>query len=357
MKPIKKMAMDLGFMGNGSRKIREITPQDVLAYLVKRWPDLGYEDPNNWNNSARAFKTFGAFLHFEAKGLKGQPAWTLEDLAALQKEVRLRSERKRDPPELSEDLITRWEQLLEIIKKEDPYIYGMAAWSYYTCMRYDEVRRMNQDLETGSAITQVDGSIEVDGKRNKGDKAFRKVPIRSEAKNVLTWWTKYRKANGITSEALFPAGQTGERRSVSSSTYNRRLRLLARASNLFKGTCNDKGDNPTGELRLLKSHTIGRHAGATVLAHGKASEKDIQRQTGHKDRKILDRYINIDSASVSRRLQESRTAWKKNGNDSSSDQVEVEAGSLKDMIMTAIRELSPEDKKALGMEILKEVMS
>lgn len=325
MKPIRKMASDLGFLGKGSKSFQSMRPKVLCGYMKMRFPDGGFKKRNAWNTYARALKTLGAYLHFEARGRHNEPIWSAQDLEVLRDCVKIKADRRSTPPSLSEDLIRRWETLLDYIKVKEPETYAFAAWSYHTCMRYDEVRKMDLGFETGSAILLPDGNLEVDGKRSKGEEAKRKVPLQDEAREVLKWWKRYRKKNGIECVALFPAGgrwSHWERRSVHSTTYNRRLRLMARDSGLFRGTCNDKGDKATGELKLLKSHTIGRHAGATVLAHGGGSLIDIQRQTGHRSAKILDGYINVDPKSVAKRLGGARTAWR--GEGVSADQVEEE---------------------------------
>ena len=351
MKPLRKMAADLKYLGKGARSIREMRPKELCRYMARKFPDGGFRKRNAWNTYARAFKTLGAFLHYEAQGRHGQPAWTAQDLKVLRDCVKIKADRRSSPPSLSEDLIRRWEKLLEIIKVKEPETYAFAAWSYHTCMRYDEVRRMDLGFETGSAIVLPDGTLEVDGKRSKGEEAKRKVPLQDEARQVLKWWTRYRKKHGIESVSLFPAGGRWghwERRSVSSTTYNRRLRVLARDSGLFRGSCNDKGDRATGELKLLKSHTIGRHAGATVLAHSGGTLIDIQRQTGHRSAKILDGYINVDPKSVAKRLEKVRSIWK--GDEDPDDQVDVDYDRVAEDLLSDPKVRAALLKKLLGAE-------
>lgn len=351
MKVIRRVASDLGFLSDGARPLRDLRPRFLVDYIGRRFPDGGYEDRNNWNNHARALRTLAVYLHHEVRGSKGRPAWSARDVERFMSSVKVRTERRTRPPTLSEEFLRRWENFLEYVRDLDPCNYAFAAWSYHTCMRYDEVRRMDVGLRTGSAILQADGTLEVDGKRNKGEPAPRTVPVRAEAREVMSWWMDYRERAGLTATALFPAGQTGTRRSVSSSTYNRRLRLLARDSGLFDGTCNDRGDRPTGELRLIRSHTMGRHAGATALGHSEAALIDIQRQTGHRDPKILDRYINVDAGSVSERLQAHRSAWKGEGFPYDQDR-DVDGLALVNGVLAG---LSLEDKKAVLRDLVSEL--
>lgn len=348
---VTKFMTELSYIGRGSKAIRDLTPEELIVWINREFPDGGWDKPTTWNFYVWGIHKLADFLRYEVKTKRGRPVFSKDDHKLIKEEIMLRPVDKDEPPKLSKDFINRYEKFLDWMKGENPHVYAFARWSYLTCMRFSEVAKMDAGLMTGSGIKQADGTLKVEGKRDRGRKAIREVPIGMTAKAHLKWWMGYRKRNHIEHEALFVTARHLIRW-VDPTGYNRSLRRLAKRSGMFKGTIDPKtGDHPTGELKLIKSHWMGRHAGATSLGYAGADLKLIKRQTGHKRIDILDgRYINIDSKDVAEQLDSFR-----NSHGSTSDQ--VEPGSLKDMIMTAIRELSPEEKKALGMEILKEVMS
>lgn len=354
-KAIRYVMVDLSYLTRGGKpkpgsRIRDLKVSELIDWMKSHYPDEGYSDPFGWKYHGTACIKLAEFLYFEVKDRKGRRAFSKKDVDLIKSEIKIRAGEEKERshvPTLTEDFIDRLERFLEWMKGEDPFIYAFAAWSYYTTMRYDEVRRMDVGLESGSSTLRYDGVLMVDGKRDRGKKRVREVPVGEAAQGVLDWWLAYREEHGIDCEALFPAEQRLERRGKYSNTLNRRLRLLAKASGLFKGDCDKKGDKPTGELELFRSHVLGRHAGATALAHGGAELHDIKRQTGHKDLRILDeRYINVDSKSVSRRLD----AVRRNGNGGGGENlVKVD---VKDLFRQLL-ELPKDDREQLALMLLR----
>lgn len=344
---VNRIMGDLGYIGRGSKPVRDVTPQELIGWIVKKFPDGGWNEPTRWNFYVWGIHKLSEFLHYELKDRKGRPVFSAKDLYDIKEGVRLRPVDKDEPPTLSKDFIQRYEKFLTWLKSENPYLYAVGMWSFLSCMRFDEVARMDGGLKTGSAIRQADGTLEVEGKRDRGRRVKRDVPVGKDADAHLKWWMGFRRRKGLDAEALFVTSRT-HTRWTTSVVYNRQLRRYANQSGLFKGSCDYKGDAATGELELIKSHWMGRHAGATALGYGGADIILIKRQTGHKRIDILDgRYLNLDAAEVAKSLDKHRGG---NGNGGSSDQVDKD--SLAKEILA-----DPELRQAIIQQIREEVLA
>lgn len=342
---VKKMAGDLGYIGKGAKSLRDIRPKELADWMEKEFPDGGWDNPTTWNYYVWGVYKLSEYIFYEITDWRGNPVWAKDDLKWIKEEVALRPLDNEEPPKLSKDFIRRYEEFMEWMKRENPFVYAFARWSYLTTMRFDEVARMNVGLKTGSAIQKPDGTLEVAGKRDRGKRVPRPVPVGNIAKDHLKWWMRFRKSHDIDAEPLFVTTR-GHGRWRDSANYNRQLRRLARKSRMFKGTCDDKGDHPTDELVLIRSHWMGRHAGATALGYKKADIMLIKRQTGHKRIDILDgRYLNLDPKEVAIQLDEYR-----NGNGSSPDRVvKVDISDLFRQLM----ELPDDEREQLGLMLLR----
>lgn len=312
---VNRIMNELGYIGKGAKPLRKLSPKELIKWMNKEFPDGGWDRPSRWNYYIWGVYKLSEYLRYEVMDWRGKPVWNKDDLKFLKEELALRPLDEDEPPKLSKDFIKRLEQFLDWTKKKNPFVYSFAFWSYLSTMRFDEIARMDAGLMTGSAIKMPDGTLKVEGKRDRGKRVVRDVPVGELAKAHLKWWMGWRKRNGIDGQSLFVTTRTHGRWN-DSANYNRQLRLLAKRSKLFKGTCDSKGDHPTKELILIRSHWMGRHAGATALGYRGGDLKLIKRQTGHKRIDILDgRYINIDAKEVAKQLDDCR-----NGNRLSPEQ-------------------------------------
>jgi hypothetical protein len=339
-----------------AKRVRDLRPAEIESWMNETFPDAGDSNPQRWNVYARSLIKLVEWLHYEVKDAHGLPAMSKEDVKAMRDFLRHRTVEMPRQPKLSREFLERYERFLSWLREEDPYLYAFAAWGYYSCMRYDEMRRMDAGLVTGSVLQGADGVMTVDGKHDRGKKAVRELPPIRTIQDHLAWWMSWRKEHGVTSEVLFPRDESGIGWNKLSTTYNRRLRRWAKKSGLFTGDCTWRGDEPTGELEWFRSHIVGRHAGATSYAHDEASLVDVQRLTGHKKIEILQRrYINVDAASAAERL-DSRRAESHNGHGHVEDQVE-EHVVVEKPTSSILASMSVEDKRSLLKELLAELMT
>ena len=360
VRSIKEPMKALGFLnGNGlpttnTRKLREITIKELIGWFEKTFPDMGFENPTKWNYHVRGIHKLVDYVRFEVRDKHQRPVLVEDDIVLLKKQLSYAPE-EPSTFDLSGDFLNRLDhKFLPWLKDRCPRTWALAAFLTYTGMRRSEVYGADVGLKTGTIIRLDDGRVRVTRKRSKGKAQTTENRLIPQAEQVLKDWIRIRKKLGLESKALFVTTQAGDRWDNDSQTLNRILRLRAKESGFFVGTCNENGDFATKELKFFSSHTIGRRSFITRGAHAGVAEEDGMVMSGHKDPRQYRKYVRVDPDSASHRVTAALAAYS-NGNGEASDQVET--GSLKDMIMTAIRELSPEDKKALGMDILKEVMS
>ena len=100
--------------------------------------------------------------------------------------------------------------------------------------------------------------------------------------------------------------------------------------------------NGSSEIKLLKSHTIGRAAFITYASHKKAGLKDRMILARHKNVEVHLGYDRVDTASAARRVHEARQRANGNGGD------QVEHDPLDDMSKEELLDLLRRITKRLG---------
>lgn len=323
----KKAMRVMGVLGPENQVVvrsARIKPHHLIDYFQKQYPD-GYDGVESlWQHDARALRKFAEWLYFEVER-DGRPIWSAEDLELVKREVYgVPTHHKR--PTLTKELLNRFEhEFLPWLRKNEPVLWGPTAWMFHTGLRINEVAGMNVGLKDGSVVRLPTGEIEVHGKSDSGKERYDTLEPIPQAEQVLEEWAAVRKElcqrdERFCNEILFP-NQQGTRLPLQGG-YNKTLRRVGKRSGLFEGDCDEIGSHATGEIALLRSHTIGRAAFVTRMSHKKVGLKARMILSRHRNVQVHMGYDRIDTASAA---SEAHEALNGHGND------QVEADPLDDM--------------------------
>ena len=328
-------------------RLREITPDHLINYFDVAYPKGPRGHESGWSHDARALKKFAEYLHWGTKW-RDRTIFSKKELKRVKESIYSVTVQV-DKPDLTEEFLNRYEhKFLPWLKEHRLHLWGPATFMLLTGLRIHEVSGIDVGLKKGSMIRLGNGDVEIEGKAIRGQKRHDPITLIDDAERHLKEWTRLRKTLHVESVALFP-NLSGGRLPIEGG-FNRAIRRAAKTSGLFEGDHDEEGNHATGELAMLHSHAIGRASFITRNTHDKVGTFDGMKLSRHKSIDVYQGYVRTDAKSAARRVTEAR----RNGHDIHSDQVD---GSLKDMIISAIRELPPDEKKDLGRALLQELMA
>lgn len=357
---IRTVMTDMGYLGSG-RNLRNITARQVIDFMMDRWPDLGASDPNVYNKETAAVRKLAEFVHFEVRDRRGEPVLSLEDVDAIKRGLPKAQVEPRGV-ELTEDFLARLQlEFFPWLRENEPEVYAITAWMFYTEMRFNEARNVHvymDSLDRGSAV-RVNASglpdpagdhLQVERKRKAGRRVVQKLAPLPPLWPMLDWWLDVREDRARRGVGTLFISTRGEQWG-SSNSLTRALKKAGKRSGLFSGSCNYHGDNATGEISLLKTHTVGRKAGITFDVHAGASEVDAMKRSGHTDPKVFHRhYPKVDPASSTRRIAALHERYWMKRNGSVPDLVnDVDDRTL---VNGVLADMSLEDRKAVLRDLV-----
>lgn len=350
LRGIRVPMTELGYIaanGKNPKPIRDLTSREVIAWMEATFPDRGYTLPNKWNYHVRALHNLAWFMHWEVKDRRGEPAWSTDDVKLFHSRLTYATNEVEDF-ELSEAFIRRLDdKFLPWLHDRDPYCWAIAAFITHTGVRRSEAYGANASLEDGTIVRKPDGRVRISRKKDKGRQRHTTYHLMPKAEEVLEEWLRLREELGVTDPALFLTTQSHTRWDDESQTLNRILRLRARESGFFKGTCNDDGDKATGEIKFFSTHTIGRRCFITRNSSAGLDEDHGMKLSGHKDPKQYRKYVRV-SADDASRIAAGLLEAKANG--AAADQgVKVD---VKDLFRQ-LSELPQEERQELGLMLLR----
>lgn len=347
---VKRAMRDLGWLGPKDevlRDYRDLTPDVLVGYFDMRWPDGVEGNESTWNHYAKGLKKLGEFLHFKAS-YRGRSIFSEEDLRFVNRNIYTVGETPKDDLVLTDDFLNRYEtKFLPWLKERDPRTWSVSAFLFYTAFRIHEAAGMRMGLKEGTVIKKADGSLDVYGKKKKGHVSRDNVTLLPEAEEVLEEWLRMRKDLGVDSPFVFVNSRDGP--VPLQGSFNRLLRMRAYESGVFKGTVSTEhgrnGLDPTGELRMIRSHVVGRKAAITINISKGVGDVDGMNFSRHKSFKVYkDHYFKGDSAGVASRIHEAR-----NGKDGTAPH------SPEETAMALLGDMTVDEKKALLRALIAEV--
>jgi hypothetical protein len=248
---------------------------------------------------------------------------------------------------LTEDFLDRYEnKFLPWLKEQDMRTWAPAAFLFYTAFRFHEMAGMDAGLKTGTVTRNADGTVTIIGKRRHGIHSVDVQELLPEAEDVMKEWMDHREQNGIKFEPLFINSRGGR---VGNEAFNRNLRRRATISNFFKGGMTQKGsrlvDPPHGEIKLIRSHVVGRKAAITSNVNSGVGIEDGMAFSRHRSAQIyMDHYVKSDPHAVASRIHNAR-----NGKDGTPKHDPKETANA------ILSEMSPEEKKEIFLALASEV--
>ncbi|PIS45343.1 MAG: hypothetical protein COT22_05790 [Ignavibacteria bacterium CG08_land_8_20_14_0_20_37_9] len=273
--------------------IRNLSLKQIDDWFSKEFPVLlDNKERQKKSSYVEAVYKFGEFLHY---GLK---QWSKHRLELLRKTVR----RPWVAP--------IWENKIEIldVAKADAFInylkdksrthYMMCYLMRYANMRFIEVINAKADLKSGTFREDFKNNrVFIYGKGRGGLTQLRTTPFFEDDQKELLEFMKWREEEEIKSEWLF-VNQYGRKFSENSGHFNTWLQEQGKRYG-FSET----------EIKLLKTHSIGRHEYGTDATIKGLPEKFIADNMGIRNHKILQRYQN---ATDNIRIEETRKRLKGN---------------------------------------------
>lgn len=340
----KKCMRRVGALGEKDEvltRLRDIRPDHLVGYFNVAYPKGPRGQEAGWSHDARSLKKFAEFLAFGATW-RGRPVFSKKDLERTKRELYAVSVPSM-LPDLTEEFLGRYQhKFLPWLKENRPFLWGPAAFAFYSGLRIHEISGIDVGLKTGTMVRLGDGSVRVTGKGHRGQKRQDPIFLIDEAERHLKAWEKVRKDLQADGDAMFPNTRGG--RLPIEGAYNRALRMAAKASGLFKGDCDFQGNHATGELVLFHSHVLGRASFITENEHRKVGIFDGMKLSRHRSIASYQRYVRTDARSAARRVSEARS-----GN--LFDQV-YDSFSVAHDLLTG---LTVEDKKAILRELVGEL--
>lgn len=331
---------------------REIRPEQLTSYFDKAFPKGPRGQENKWSGEAVALRKLAEWLHFDA-GWRGNPVFSKAELKQIRMDIYQVSIPKPKKAKLTEEFLDRYEfKFLPWLRDTKPFLWAPAAFMFFTGLRIHEVAGIDVGLQTGSMILLDNGNVNVRGKGTHGEIRDDELPLTDRAELHLKEWARVRKKLHVDGPVLF-SNTRGGRLQVEGA-FNRALRLAAKRSNLFTGDVDYNGNHATGELKILHAHSIGRAAFITRMTHDNINPLKGMKLSRHRKIEVYQGYDRSEAEAAVKDVNEA-ARLRLNGNGTSSDQEET--GSLKDMIISAIRDLPPEEKKDLGRALLQELMT
>ncbi len=324
----------------------EITPEHLIDYFRVQYPKGPEGNESVWSHDARALRKLAEWLHYDANRKKN-PVFSEEDLKRVKRDVYAVNIPRKKKIVLTEEFLDRYEhRWLPWLKEHDPILWGPTAFIFYTGLRIHEVAGMDVGLESGTVIRQPDGDVEIKGKADKGIKRFDTITLLEEAEDVLEEWINMSRGLFPDSIILFPSHR-GCRLPLQGA-FNRNLRRRGKESGIFKGDVDVEGHHATGELKLLRSHVVGRKAFITYNHHQEdANLTDIMTLSRHRDVEVHLGYVHTDTKSSARRVHASRHRKVNGGNSDQVVKVDV-----KDLLRQLL-DLPREEREQLGVMLLR----
>jgi len=341
---IKRSMKLLGALGPNEEvliRAREFTPDLLISYFDKAFPNGPRGNEVKWTAMASSIRKLAEYLHFQYKW-RGRPVFSKKDLKQVRDEVYRVSAPKKKVV-LSDELLDRYElQFLPWMKENNPVLWGPAKFMLLTGLRIHEVAGINVGLKTGTMIRLRDGDVEVTGKGKNGQKSCDIITLTEEAEQHLKEWSTIRENLDIDQPALFPS-TTGRR--IPLGYFNRQLKKAAKSSGLFEGDCDINGNYATGELPLLHAHNIGRAAFITNMTRDNINPIEGKELSRHKSLEVYAGYSRTDTRSAARRVSLARKTRKNETN-----VLEDDYNDIVDMILE-----DPKLKKILLSRLLKDI--
>ncbi len=312
---VKRAMRDLGWLGPNDEVLqdyRDLTPDVLISYFDLRWPEGSEGVESTWNHYSKGLKKLAEFLRYEVK-YRGKSIFSKEDLKVVNLGIYTLAETPEDDMVLTDDFLGRYEnQFLPWLKKEDPRTWAPAAFIFYTALRIHEAAGIKVGLKDGTMIRKNDGTFDVYGKRKKGKVTKDNIDLIPEARTVLEQWSRIRKKLHINSEWLFVTARDGKL--PLQGGFNRKLRCRAEESGLFTGTVSkahgQRGHGATKELKMIRSHVVGRKAAITINVSKGVSDVDGMKFSRHKSFQVYkDHYFKGDSKGVASRIHEARNGY------------------------------------------------
>ena len=248
----------------------------------------------------RAAYKLAEFLHF------GKAVWTKTQLDELRATLRFpaRGNSKVRIPELE-----RIDAFLAWIRPRDPTYWLMLYLMRWQGLRWSEVINMRADLESGTYIPEEEtGTVTVYGKGTGGLGKAGEIPLvvpnpddfskTVPATMLLRSYLEWRATLGIESEWMFVKTSSknpryfGQKWSDDSGGFNDMIRKQAAEFGFSEG-----------EVRLVSTHKIGRHAyGTWFVRH--VDPETLRQNMRHADLKTTEKYLNWSVAARVRNTEQ-----------------------------------------------------
>lgn len=304
---IKKVLTELGYLTRGpqqfdekghpkeyvytlvkNKKLNDLSVNELISYLDEAFPggDQDYKTKALKRMYVFAIQSLCYYLHFEAK-FRNKPVWSKAKLDRLKEKATYESRIKI--PELDIIPPARIDPFIDYLKTKNRK-HHMIAFLGRWCggMRFIEAAHAKVSLDQKSGSTLIidfrKKTVKIWGKGRGGLGKDRSLPlsdkVEAEIKDYLKWRKRYAKDNDITSDWLIPTDK--DQKYTNSGMFNQYLRGHAKTYGKFQ----------SHDIKLIKSHSIGRHAFGTYYAK-KLPVKTLMEFMGIEDFETVKRYINF----------------------------------------------------------------